>query len=61
MKAWLLMQYAEIEAIKAEIEAMKTLNKERELNDYSLAYYEAAFLDKAVMLRKISEEINKQR
>lgn len=63
MDAWLLMKYAEIEAIKvkAEIEGMKALNKERELNDYSLAYDESVFLDRAVMLRKISEEINKQR
>lgn len=49
-QAWLLAQYAEIEAVKADIEAMKVLNQARIQRGESIAYNEDAFHEKALFL-----------
>ena len=49
-QAWLLAQYAEIEAVKADIEGMKALNQTRIQRGESIAYDEDAFHEKALFL-----------
>ena len=49
-QAWLLAQYAEIEAVKADIEAMRALNQARIQRGESIAYNEDAFHEKALFL-----------
>lgn len=61
MEAWLIAQYAQIEAIKAEIESMKALNKYRESRGETIAYDEAAFYEKAQFLWGISNLIMQNR
>ena len=50
-------EYAGIEAIKAEIESMKALNKYREMRGETIAYDEEAFLEKADALKEISRRM----
>jgi len=46
---------AEMEAVKARIEAMKAENKDREQRGLSIAYTESSFFDEADSLMKIAE------
>lgn len=54
MEAWLLAQSAEIEAIKAEIQAMIALNQHRISRDETIAYIEDHFQQKADELRRVA-------
>lgn len=47
-------------AIQAEIEAMKTLNLERQMGNWSLAYTEADFQQKAEELKELAYKHNEQ-
>jgi len=49
-QAWLLAQYAEIEAVKADIEGMKATNQIRIHRGETPAYDEDAFHEKALFL-----------
>ena len=61
MESWLVAQYAEIEAVKAEIEGMKVLNQYRIDRGETIAYNDEAFQEKADHLWAISETIMKNR
>ena len=61
MESWLLAQYAEIGAVKAEIESMKAANQLRIIKDETIAYAEDAFYDKAQELHGISNRIMENR
>lgn len=50
---------AQISAINAEVEAMKALNKYREMRNETIAYDDDNFFDAAFSLRSISEAIGK--
>ena len=43
--------------ILCELEAMKSLNKERELNGFSIGYSEAAFYNLADKVKEIRKEL----
>jgi hypothetical protein len=47
-------------AVQAEIEGMKALNTERALQEYTLAYDEHAFCEKAEELRMLAAKHNDQ-
>jgi len=49
----------EMEALISEREGMIALNKEREINDLSLAYGESAFNDLAIKFSKLALKIKK--
>lgn len=57
MDAWLLAQYANIEAIKTEVLGMVALNQYRTHRGEVIAYDEAAFKEKAETLHNISSQI----
>lgn len=48
--------YAQIEAIKAEIEGMKIMNQERSNNNFAAAYDQSHFDEKAEELRQLGAE-----
>ena len=47
-------------SVQAEIEGMKTENKEREYNNYAMAYTDQDFNDKAEELRNYAYAHNEQ-
>lgn len=49
-QAWLIAQYAEIEAVKADIEGMKAANQFRIQRGETIAYDDDAFHEKALLL-----------
>uniref|UniRef100_A0A6M3XYJ8 Uncharacterized protein n=1 Tax=viral metagenome TaxID=1070528 RepID=A0A6M3XYJ8_9ZZZZ len=61
MESWLLAQYSEIEAIKAEIQGMVALNQYRLSRDETIAYDDNAFQEKADALHSISTCIMQNR
>ena len=61
MKAWLLAQQAEIEAIKVEVQGMIALNQYRMDRDETIAYSDEAFQEKADELRGIATCIMQNR
>ena len=61
MESWLLAQYAEIEAIKAEIQGMIALNQYRLSRDETIAYNDDAFQEKADILYRLSTLIIQNR
>ena len=61
MESWLLAQYSEIEAIKAEIQGMIALNQYRISRDETIAYDGDAFQEKADILREVSAMIMQSR
>jgi len=60
-QAWLLAQYAEIEAVKADIEGMKALNQIRTCRGEMIAYDEDAFHEKALLLYGAAQLIMQNR
>ena len=58
---WLLMQLAEIEAIKAEISGMKAANFERYQKNEAIAYPESEFVKAAADIRAIAVSIAQNR
>lgn len=57
MDLWFLAQYALIESIKAEIEAMKIQNKINEINKRPPKYDSSYFENKAQELKSIEHDI----
>uniref|UniRef100_A0A6M3LF93 Uncharacterized protein n=1 Tax=viral metagenome TaxID=1070528 RepID=A0A6M3LF93_9ZZZZ len=57
--AELLAYFADIQAVMVEVDAMKVANIEREAHGYSLAFNEAAFLEKAQYLFAIRNILRK--
>ena len=60
MNEYDIKRLIEMEAIKAEIEAMKVANSERDLPSEAAAYDEAAFFEKAEELRTLASRHNDQ-
>lgn len=58
MDAWVVAKFAQIEAIKAEIEGMKIANLIRERNGEAPAYGEDAFIGMAKDLQSIANSLN---
>lgn len=54
MKAWLLAQQAEIEAIKTEVQGMVAFNQDRISQSKTVAYGDMAFQKKADELRSVA-------
>lgn len=52
----LLQCQCDLAALQTEVEAMKSANKDREMNGYSMAYGDAAFQQKADEMRGIGNQ-----
>ncbi len=59
MEAWILAVYAEIEALKAEIEGMKALNQYRIDVGKTITYDDKAFQEKADLLWSIVDSLSR--
>ena len=57
MESWLLAQYSEIEAIKAEIQGMIAENQYRVDRKETVTFVEEHFIEKASDLRSIANVI----
>ncbi|MFA5252765.1 MAG: hypothetical protein WC454_09310 [Phycisphaerae bacterium] len=59
--SWLLMQHAELLALRTEVEGMIALNKLREMRGETIAYDEGHFQEKAEAMRNIANFIARNR